>query len=178
MNKGRLFLLSCLALISTSVCFAVVGEIMGSLKAQFILDNEQVGYIGGAAIWGFTLSIFALGPLVDALGMKNLLRLAFVCHIAGPPIMILAMFTSGDTAFWTLFSGALIVSIANGTVEAVCNPLIATIYPEEKTKKLNQFHVWFPGGIVLGGVTGYLLDEAGAGDWRFVLALLFLPTLR
>lgn len=177
MNKGRLFLLSCLALISTSVCFAVVGEIMGALKAQFILDNEQVGYIGGAAIWGFTLSIFALGPFVDLFGMKNLLRLAFVCHLAGPAIMILAMFTTGDTAFWTLFFGALTVSIANGTVEAVCNPLIATMYAEEKTKKLNQFHVWFPGGIVLGGVSCFFLNEAGIGDWRLKLALIFIPTI-
>ena len=135
MNRDRLFLGSCVSLISTSVCFAVIGAIMGSLKAQFALSNEEVGYIGGAAIWGFTISIFVLGPLIDALGMKNLMRFAMLCHLAGALVMIL---TTPNAAFWMLFSGALILSFGNGTVEAVCNPLITTLYPDQKTKKLNQ----------------------------------------
>ncbi|UCD74317.1 MAG: MFS transporter [Phycisphaerales bacterium] len=171
MNKERLFLGSCFSLISTSVCFAVIGAIMGALKQQFILSNEEVGYIGGAAIWGFTVSIFVLGPLVDALGMRLLMRFAMLCHLVGPLVMIFA------NGFWMLFFGALIVSLGNGTVEAVCNPLIATLYPDEKTKKLNQFHVWFPGGIVLGGVTCYLLDQVGITDWRVKVALILLPTI-
>lgn len=179
MNKGRLFVGSCFALVATAVCFAVIGAIMGALKQQFVLSNEQVGYIGGAAIWGFTLSIFALGPLVDALGMRNLLRFALLCHLVGPLMMI---FATGAAAYWMLFFGALIVSLGNGTVEAVCNPLITTIYPEEKTKKLNQFHVWFPGGIVIGGVSCYLLDKIAFGEmtvqlWQLKLALILLPAV-
>ena len=95
MNKGRLFVGSCFSLVSTSVAFAVVGAIMGALKTEFILSNEQVGYIGGAALWGFTISIFVLGPLVDALKMRNLMFFAWACHLAGPLIMI---FASGDAA--------------------------------------------------------------------------------
>jgi MFS family permease len=181
MNKSRLFVGSCFALISTSVCFAVIGAIMGSLKQEFILSNEQVGYIGGAAIWGFTVSIFLLGPLVDALGMKNLMRFAGVCHLAGPLLMIFAG-AAGDAAYWMLFFGALVLSLGNGTVEAVCNPLIATIYPEEKTKKLNQFHVWFPGGIVIGGVAAWFIDwivPAGGAvaTWQIKLAVILIPTV-
>ena len=174
MNRDRLFVGSCFSLISTSVCFAVIGAIMGPLKDQFALTNEEVGYIGGAALWGFTLSIFALGPLVDALGMKNLMRFAMVCHLAGALIMILA---GGDAAYWMLFGGALILALGNGTVEAACNPLVATLYPDEKTKKLNQFHVWFPGGIVLGGVACYALDQLGITDWRIKVALIIAPTI-
>ena len=174
MNRDRLFLGSCFSLISTSVCFAVIGAIMGPLKGQFALSNEEVGYIGGAAIWGFTISIFVLGPLCDALGMKNLMRFAMLCHIGGALIMI---FTTQNAAFWMLFFGALILSFGNGTVEAVCNPLIATMYPDQKTKKLNQFHVWFPGGILIGGVTCFLLDKAGITDWRIKVALVILPTI-
>ena len=153
MNRERLFVGSCFSLIATAVCFAVIGAIMGALKEQFVLSNEQVGYIGGAAIWGFTISIFALGPLVDALGMRNLLRFAMLCHLAGALLMIFA------NGYWMLFAGALVLSLGNGTVEAVCNPLIATVYSDQKTKKLNQFHVWFPGGIVIGGVASFLLDK-------------------
>ena len=174
MNRDRLFLGSCFSLISTSVCFAVIGAIMGPLKGQFALSNEEVGYIGGAAIWGFTISIFVLGPLCDALGMKNLMRFAMLCHIGGALVMI---FTTQNAAFWMLFFGALILSFGNGTVEAVCNPLIATMYPDQKTKKLNQFHVWFPGGILIGGVTCFLLDKAGITDWRIKVALIILPTI-
>jgi len=181
MNKGRLFVGSCFALISTAVAFAVVSAIIPALKAQFILSNLEVGYIAGAAIWGFTLSIYVLGPLVDALGMRTLMRFALLCHAAGPLIMILAA-GAGGGAFWMLFFGALIIALGNGTVEAACNPLVATLYPDEKTKKLNQFHVWFPGGILIGGVASYLLMKAlaepgGDADWRLKLGLVFVPTV-
>lgn len=89
-HPGRVFLGSCLSLVSTSVCFAAVGAIMGALKAQFLLSNEQAGWIGGAAIWGFTVSIIVLGPLCNVLGMGNLLRFAMLCHFAGPLLMIFA----------------------------------------------------------------------------------------
>lgn len=170
-DPGRLFLGSCLALIATAVSFAVIGAIMGSLKAQFVLTNKDVGYIAGAATWGFTVSIILLGPLCDALGMKRLLWFAFLCHLAGPLTMI---FASG---FWGLFWGALILSLGNGTVEAVCNPLVATIYPDRKTEKLNQFHVWFPGGIVLGGLGCYLLGKVGMDAWQLKLGLVMLPAV-
>jgi sugar phosphate permease len=171
MNKARLFVGSCFSLVATAVCFAVVGAIMGALKEQFVLSNEQVGYIGGAAIWGFTVSIFILGPLCDVLGMRNLLRFAVLCHAAGALLMIFGK------DFWMLFSGALILSLGNGTIEAVCNPLIATLYPDQKTQKLNKFHVWFPGGIVIGAVASFLLNTAGFTAWQLKLALILVPTV-
>lgn len=185
-NPRRLFLGSCIALISTSVTFAVVAATMFALKAQFKLTNEAVGYIAGAATWGFTLSIFVLGPLCDALGMRRLLYFAFLCHLVGPLMMILTPTLVGDnsqSAFWLLFFGGLITSLGNGTVEAACNPLVATIFPNNKTKKLNQFHMWFPGGIVLGGVAAFLIDKANLDlpaamhTWQLKLALILLPTL-
>ncbi|MCH8805244.1 MAG: MFS transporter [Planctomycetes bacterium] len=158
-------------MIATSVCFAVIGAIMGPLKEQFALSNEQVGYIAGASLWGFTISIFVLGPLCDVLGMRNLLRFALICHAAGAMTMIFA------NGYWMLFAGALILAMGNGTVEAACNPLVATVYADQKTKKLNQFHVWFPGGIVIGGVSCFLLDRFGLDNWQIKLGLILLPTL-
>lgn len=179
-NPGRLFAGSCFALISTAVTFAVVAAIMGPLKEKFVLTNEQVGWIAGAATWGFTLSIFVLGPLCDALGMRLLMRFAFLCHFAGVLVMIFAEAISqrlGFTPFAALFAGALIISLGNGTVEAACNPLIATIYPTKKTQKLNQFHMWFPGGIVIGGLTCFALGKLGITDWRVELAVILVPTV-
>ena len=174
-HAGRLFLASCLSLIATSVAFAVIGDIMGPLKTAFVLTNEQVGSIGGAALWGFTLSIIVLGPLCDVLGMRNLLRFSFVCHLAGPLLMMFAK--PGPHGFWTLFAGALILALGNGTVEAACNPLVATIYPRNKTTKLNQFHVWFPGGIVIGGLLCFLFSKLGLDSYKLRLALIIIPAL-
>jgi len=170
-KAGRLFVGSCLSLIATSVAFAVIGDIMGTLKNAFVLTNAQVGMIGGAALWGFTVSMIALGPLCDALGMKRLLAFAFVCHLAGPLLMIFA------TGFGMLFTGALVLALGNGTVEAACNPLVATLYPDKKTVKLNQFHVWFPGGIVIGGLLCYLLTKLGIHSWQIRLVLIMIPAV-
>lgn len=170
-HPGRLFVGSCMALVSTSVAFAVIGDIMGTLKTHFILTNEDVGYISGAALWGFTISIFILGPLVDALGMRLLIWFAFICHSIGPLVMISA------TGFWMLFWGALILALGNGTVEAACNPLVATIYPDRKTEKLNQFHVWFPGGIVIGGLICFGLGWIGNASWQVRLGVILIPTV-
>ena len=173
-NPGRLFLGSCFALIATAVCFAVVGDIMGALKEQFILTNGQVGAIGGAAIWGFTVSIFIFGPLCDIIGMRVLLRLALVGHVVGVLTMMLAQ------GYWMLFGGALILSMGNGLVEAVCNPLVTTIYPDRKIQKLNQFHMWFPGGITIGGVLSYFIGNlhlADAVSWKLKLGLILVPAV-
>ena len=170
-DRRRLFLGSCIALVATSVAFATVGAIMLALKAEFVLDNAQVGWIGGAALWGFAVSQLLFAPLADTLGMRALLRLSFVGHLAGTLIMILA------GGFWALFFGALVIAMANGLVEAACNPLVATLYPDNKTVKLNQFHVWFPGGVVLGGLAAWALDGAGMGGWQLKLALIIIPTL-
>ncbi len=170
-NRRRLFIGSCWALIATSVAFVTVGAIMLSLKGEFTLTNQQVGWIGGAALWGFAVSQLLFSPFCDILGMKFLLRLAFIFHLAGAIVMLIA------TGFWGLFAGAALISFANGLVEAACNPLVATLYPEEKTVKLNQFHVWFPGGIVLGGLAAYALNQVGLGAWQVQLALVFIPTL-
>lgn len=170
-DRRRLFVGSCLALVATSVAFATVGAVMLALKREFVLTNLEVGWIGGAALWGFAVSQLVFSPLCDTLGMRFLLRLAFVGHLLGTLVMILA------GGFWMLFFGALVIAMGNGLVEAACNPLVATLYPENKTVKLNQFHVWFPGGIVIGGLAAYGLDAAGVGAWQWKLALILVPTL-
>ena len=169
-NRKRLFLGSCVALIATSVAFATVGAVMFDLKGEFVLTNAQVGWIGGAALWGFAVSQVVFAPLCDTLGMRFLVRMAFVGHLAGALVLVFA------GGFTTLFAGALVIAMANGLVEAACNPLVASLYPDNKTVKLNRFHVWFPGGIVLGGLAAFALDSAGMESWQIKIALILIPT--
>ena len=167
----KLFFASCMALIATSVTFAVVGAVMLTLKREFVLTNLQVGWIGGAALWGFAVSQLIFAPLCDTLGMRRLLSLAFVSHLAGALVMIFAGGFNG------LFAGALILSMGNGLVEAACNPLVAALYPDDKTVKLNQFHVWFPGGIVIGGLLCFLLAQFGNHSWQLRLVFVMIPAV-
>lgn len=172
-HRQRLFVGSCVALIATSVAFAVVAAVAGTLKEKFLLSNAQVGQILGAGLWGFPISIFILGSLCDVIGMKRLMTFAFICHIVAVLLMIFAK------NFGMLFAGALIIAIGNGTVEAVCNPLVATLYPDRKTEKLNQFHVWFPGGITIGAVLAFFLAKMNLGPmtWQITLGLVLIPTV-
>ncbi len=167
-QANRFFLASCIALITTAMSFAIRGEIMGVWTQEFALTNAQVGAVTGAAFWGFLLSMVFGGPLCDVLGMGRLVVLAFIGHVAGTLLTIFA----GE--FWSLFASTLLVGIGNGLVEAACNPLIATLYPDDKTTKLNQFHVWFPGGIVIGGLVAYGLDQAGF-RWQIKIASMLIP---
>ena len=166
---ARLFRASCVALVATAMSFAIRGDIMGDLEAAFGLSKTDVGWIAGAAFWGFGISIAVGGPLCDILGMRTLARLAAAGHVLGTLLTIAA------PSFVVLFAATLVIGIANGLVEAFANPLVATLYPREKTTRLVAFHAWFPGGIVIGGLLSFLLSQVGLG-WQAKMLLLLAPT--
>src|SRR5436190_18816053 len=118
----RLFVASSIALVATAMSFAIRGDIMGDFERLFALTKTDVGWIAGAAFWGFGLSILLGGPLCDLLGMGALLRLAAIGHIGG------TMATIAAANFTVLFAATLTIGIANGLVEAAVNPLVSTIY--------------------------------------------------
>jgi len=169
-QRGQLFVASCMALLVTSLSFGIRAGILGRLGVDFHLSASELGTIAATAFWGFPLAVIIGGMVVDIIGMKQLLVIAFLFHLAG---ILLTIFAGG---YWTLFFSTLLVGIANGTVEAACNPLVATLYPDDKTTKLNHFHLWFPGGIVIGSLIVYLLDKAGIG-WQIQVALMLIPTI-
>ena len=171
-NKNRLFIASCIALTVTSMTFAIRAGMIEPLGVEFGLDNEQLGLIISTAFWGFPLAVIIGGWIVDYVGMKILMIIAFVSHVLG---IILTIYAGG---FWGLFISTLLIGIANGTVEAACNPLVATLYPEDKTTKLNHFHIWFPGGLVIGGLIAYFLGPEGANmGWKIQMATMLVPSL-
>ncbi|MDQ1257050.1 MAG: hypothetical protein QG656_1651, partial [Candidatus Hydrogenedentes bacterium] len=166
------------------------GDIMGDFEREFVrpsvgaeaegtvgadvtkeeLIKTRLGVIAGVAFFAFGLAIVFGGPLVDLLGMGNLLRLAAAFHIGGTLLTIFA------PSYWIVVIATLIVGAGNGIVEAVCNPLIATLYPEEKTHKLTLFHAWFPGGIVIGGLLAYAFSQLGL-NWQLKMGLLLIPAI-
>lgn len=168
MNSAKLFRASCVALIVTAMSFILRGAANASWAMEFHLSQEQVGWVDLTAFWGFTAAMMLGGPLCDAFGLGKIVAIAFVGHVAG---ILLTMFAWD---FWSLFFGTLIFGVANGSVEAACNPLIATLYPTDKTTKLNHFHAWFPGGQVIGGLLAVGLQHAGYG-WKIQFACMLIP---
>ncbi len=170
-QRNKLFVAARIALIFTAMTFAFRASLEGVWGESFHLTKEQLGWIFSPAFWGFTLAMVFGGPLCDVIGMKNLLGIAFVGHIAGVIIYLVAK----DATM--LFAGTVCIGIGNGMVEAACNPLTVTLFPENKTTMLNRFHVWFPGGIVIGGLLSYLFIEQLKIDWHYLIALLFIPAI-
>lgn len=169
-NRQTLFNASCMSLVVTSLSFAVRAGILTQLGIDFHLTNTELGWITGMAFFGFPVATTLGGFFVDALGMKRFMWLAFFAHLLG---IIMTIFAGG---FWTLFISTFLVGFANGTVEAVCNPLITSLYPENKTTMLNKFHVWFPGGIVIGSILSLIMTKFGF-DWHWQVGMLIIPTL-
>lgn len=170
-NRNQLFLASRIALIVTAITFAYRAALEGTWEKEFHLTKEQIGWIFSPAFWGFTLAMIFGGPLCDIIGMKKLVGLAFIGHVTGIVIYLVAK----DATM--LFIGTVCIGVGNGMVEAACNPLVVSLYPDNKTTMLNKFHVWFPGGIVIGGLISYLFLEQMHLDWRIMVALLILPAI-
>jgi len=169
-NRTRLFNASCVALVVTALAFATRGSFVTEWGKEFSLTPTEIGWITGTAFWGFTIAMAFGGMLVDVIGMKRIFMIAFVCHLTG---IIMTVYASG---FWTLFISTLFIGLANGSVEAAANPLITSIYTDEKTRRLNRFHAWFPWGIVIGGLLVYALSLAKITDWRWAMGIMLLPT--
>jgi MFS family permease len=169
-KKTQLFNASCVALVVTALAFATRGSFVEAWATEFNLTHTQVGWIIGTAFWGFTLAMVFGGPLVDIIGLGRIISIAFFCHVAGIVLTIIA------TGFWSLFISTLLIGVANGSVEAACNPLITSMYTDQKTRRLNRFHAWFPTGIVIGGLAVFLFNKLGLADWRYAMGIMLLPT--
>ncbi|MEX2641044.1 MAG: MFS transporter [Balneolales bacterium] len=181
-NRKKLFTGICLALLPTAFSFVLVSNILQQLKTEFILTNAHVGYIGGAALWGMALGLLVFGPFMEKIGLKKTTKGAFVGHLSGVTLFLLAYPFAGDPAgFWILFLGAIGFGAGNGLIEVSGNPLTAALFPDNKTTKLNHFHAFFPGGMVLGGLIGWLMVQAGTvgpvniGHWTLQIAVIYIP---
>tara|TARA_R110000850_G_scaffold145408_26_gene267591 strand:- start:2417 stop:3646 length:1230 start_codon:yes stop_codon:yes gene_type:complete len=168
-HRTKIFTASCVALIVTAMTFAIRAGILGDLASSFDLSNTQLGYINGIAFLGFPVAMMFGGLIYNFLGPKKLLAIAFFCHAIG------LVMTMTATGFWTLILSSFFIGFANGSVEAACNPLIAELYHDKKTVMLNKFHVWFPGGIVIGSLVSVVLSKFGFG-WQVQIASMLLPT--
>lgn len=169
-NKNRLFLASCISLVVTAMTFAIRAGILGQLGADFQLSDTELGWVNSMAFLGFPIATIFGGLVYNSLGAQKIMTIAFVSHLLG---ILLTIFAGG---FWTLLISTFFIGFANGSVEAACNPMIADMNSSNRTTMLNKFHVWFPGGIVIGALVSKFMTDAGL-SWQLQIASMLIPTL-
>lgn len=184
MDKPRLFLASCISLVTTAMVFAIRGDIATAMAGAFHLTNEQLGLIFSPAFWAFTIAIFISGALVDVLGMRRLHILSAAGYVVGVLLVILAPRPAGpvsslfdSTGTTLIYAGFFIMGLSQGLVEGVINPLIATIYNDQKTRRLNMLHAWWPGGMIIGGLLAYAMTAALNASWELKLSTIMVPAV-
>jgi hypothetical protein len=186
-NRKRLFVASFVTLIVAGIGFAIRGAILSDWATQFGFTKTDLGTITGGGLVGFGLVILAASAIADRVGYGRLLMVAFGLHIASVFVTISATPLFGDgsggnsSAYWALYLGTFMFAIANGIVEAVINPLTATLYPKERTHYLNVLHAGWPGGLILGGLLAYAFASSNAAvshvRWEMLIGLYLIPTL-
>lgn len=188
-----LFVLSCIALITSAFTFVIRGDVLQPFGDYFGLDQEQKGGIEGAVFLGMAFSMLGGGFICDLLGMKRIMWLAFASHVIGAGGTILMGYGTSETfggatnAFYLLWMLSFLMGCGNGFTEVAINPLVATLYPKDKTHYLNVLHAWWPGGLVIGGLLARtvgggldlgVVSVPGLGfNWQFSLLLIVIPAL-
>ena len=170
-NQSRLFLGSCFALITTAFSFSIRAGILAQLGTEFQLSAEELGFINSMWFLGFPIAMIIGGLVYYSVGPKTIMLVAFVCHALG---ILLTIYSGGYNG---LLLSTFLIGIGNGCTEAACNPMIADTYAGSKMNTmLSRFHMWFPGGIVVGSLVSKFMTEAGM-SWQSQIWIILIPTI-
>ena len=177
-NSKKLLLAGILALIAAGVGFGVRGGLLTVWSGQYGFTMTELGTITGGGLVGFGVIILFAGMLIDVVGYKKLMMIAFVLHIISAIMLFAAtpVFNDQgkDAVYMLLFWSMFIFAVGNGICEAVINPLTATLFPNEKTHYLNILHSGWPAGLVLGGLIVFAKDVL---PWEVLMAAFLVPVL-
>ncbi len=170
-NANRLFYASCLALITTAFSFSIRAGILPQLGEELSLSAEQLGFINSMWFLGFPISMVIGGLIYNKVGGKAIMQFAFFAHAVG---IIMTIYAG---SYYGLLFSTLLIGLGNGCTEAACNPMIADAYKGNRmSTMMNRFHMWFPGGIVLGSLISKFMTDGGF-SWESQIWIIMVPTL-
>lgn len=182
-DKKKLFLIGLFAVTTAGISFSLRSSIAGDIQTAFfdpidaVHSASMLGAALGVAFLGFALTIAFGSPLLDFLGMRNVLTISSLSFMTGTLLTIFAdRISAGAGIYRVVWFGMLFSGIGWGSMETVINPLTTTLYPEDKTHKLNVMHAWWPGGIIMGGLIGLAIGAIHM-SWRIKFAVVLLPAL-
>lgn len=184
MNKRALFIVSAVSLVTTSMSFAIRGDVANAISSAFHISNEQLGLVFSPAFWAFAVGAVASGAVIDVLGMKRLHIVSAAGYIVAVLLVLVAPRPSGfvenifdNAGTILLYLAFLIMGLSQGLVEGVINPLTVTIYPAEKTRRLIMLHAWWPGGQIIGGLAAVVMTKVLRASWQVELSLIMVPAV-
>ena len=172
-DKKLLFWASFLALAAAGVGFvlrAMVPQLWGS---EYNIMDAEVGKLLGAGLWPIAVMMIVFSFVVDKVGYKW----SMVCALVFQTISVGLTYTA-DT-FNAMWWACICAGLGHGIVEATINPLVASIYRDQKTKYLAILHASWPAGIVGGGViymTMFMNKETWA-DAKVAWFFMLLPVV-
>lgn len=170
-NANRLFYASCFALITTAFSFSIRAGILPQLGEELSLSAEQLGFINSMWFLGFPISMVIGGLIYNKVGGKAIMYFAFFAHAIG---IIMTIYAG---SYYGLLISTLLIGLGNGCTEAACNPMIADAYKGNRmSTMMNRFHMWFPGGIVVGSLISKFMTDAGM-SWESQIWVIMIPTL-
>ena len=170
-NEQKLFYGSCFALITTAFSFSIRAGVLEQLGTELSFNNTQLGYINSMWFLGFPISMIIGGLIYHQVGGKRIMQFAVLAHGIGILMTIYAQ------SFVGLLISTLLIGLGNGCTEAACNPMIADTYEGNKmSKMMNRFHMWFPGGIVIGSLISKFMTDAGL-PWQAQIWVIMIPTV-
>lgn len=183
-NKSAVYWICVLALFSAALSFSVRTGASGAIKAALLdpevplRSGEMIANALGNAFLGFALSLIVISPLLDVIGAKRVILFAAACFILGPILILLSPSMAGiDAVYAMLTAGMVATGFGWGATEATINPVIAALYANEKTGKLNALHAWWPAGIVIGGLASLLFFQQFELGWQALVAIIPIPAV-
>lgn len=183
-NAQRLLWAGFMAILAAGVGFAIRGGILGQWAEQYGFTQTELGAITGGGLTGFGIIILLSSLIADRIGFGPLMFAAFLMHLVSAALTLAtgAAFAAGGKplAFQCLFWGMFLFAIGNGIAEAVVNPLVAALFPKNKTHYLNILHAGWPGGLILGGLASYFMAGSEATKpvaWQTQISLFLIPVI-
>ncbi len=182
-NAQRLLWAGFMAILAAGVGFSIRAGILKQWAEQYGFTMTELGAITGGGLTGFGIIILAGAFIADKVGYGKLMALAFVTHLVSAILTLAAgaAFTSGgkDAAFQCLYWGMFLFAVGNGICEAVVNPLVASLFPKNKTHYLNILHAGWPGGLIIGGLLSYFMNPDGMKPvgWQIQMSIFMVPVV-
>lgn len=170
-TRLALFYASCFAVVTNALSFSIRAGILPQLGRELNLSAEELGFINSMWFLGFPISMIIGGLVYNKIGGRLIMQFSFFAHTVG----IIMTIYSGS--YVGLLISTLLIGFGNGCTEAACNPMIADSYEgNDIIKMMNRFHMWFPGGIVIGALVSKFMTDADF-DWQAQMWVLMIPTL-
>jgi MFS family permease len=182
-----------IALITTAFAFITRAFMINTASMwpkDFGLDKVQAQELFGSGIWPFAISIILFSLVIDKIGYRVAMLFSLVCYAISASLALAAhaavhaeglegasLVAAQARGLMLLKIGSIILGLGNGTVEAFINPVVATMFSQNKTKWLNILHAGWPGGLVVGGLITLMLGTAATDDWRLLIYIIAIPAV-